>query len=93
MPFQRQQSLLSEDEEYTTGSEVTEDEVGDEEELSKKQGDRFFSWFLYQLDCDAGLVFFRPTVEPDVWCLPSCGKKSLSISHMFKTSPDLSSLN
>lgn len=37
--FQRQQSLLSEDEEYTTGSEVTEDEVGDEEELSKKQGE------------------------------------------------------
>ncbi|XP_042290344.1 uncharacterized protein KIAA1841 homolog isoform X1 [Thunnus maccoyii] len=35
--IQRQQSLLSEDEEYTTGSEVTEDEVGDEEELSKKQ--------------------------------------------------------
>uniref|UniRef100_A0A667XRL7 SANT and BTB domain regulator of CSR n=1 Tax=Myripristis murdjan TaxID=586833 RepID=A0A667XRL7_9TELE len=34
----RQQSLLSEDEEYTTGSEVTEDEVGDEEEQSKKQG-------------------------------------------------------
>ncbi|XP_029926432.1 uncharacterized protein KIAA1841 isoform X2 [Myripristis murdjan] len=33
----RQQSLLSEDEEYTTGSEVTEDEVGDEEEQSKKQ--------------------------------------------------------
>ncbi|XP_047208021.1 SANT and BTB domain regulator of class switch recombination isoform X1 [Girardinichthys multiradiatus] len=33
----KQQSLLSEDEEYTTGSEVTEDEVGDEEELSKKQ--------------------------------------------------------
>ncbi|XP_061914810.1 SANT and BTB domain regulator of class switch recombination isoform X1 [Entelurus aequoreus] len=33
----RQQSQLSEDEEYTTGSEVTEDEVGDEEELSKKQ--------------------------------------------------------
>ncbi|KAM3605895.1 uncharacterized protein V6R79_006743 [Siganus canaliculatus] len=33
----RQQSLLSEDEEYTTGSEVTEDEVGDEEELSKTQ--------------------------------------------------------
>lgn len=33
----RQQSLLSEDEEYTTGSEVTEDEVGDEEEVSKKQ--------------------------------------------------------
>ncbi|CAJ1066919.1 uncharacterized protein KIAA1841 homolog isoform X1 [Xyrichtys novacula] len=33
----RQQSLLSEDEEYTTGSEVTEDEVGDEEELNKKQ--------------------------------------------------------
>ncbi|XP_056120270.1 SANT and BTB domain regulator of class switch recombination isoform X1 [Rhinichthys klamathensis goyatoka] len=33
----RQQSLLSEDEEYTTGSEVTEDEVGDEEETSKKQ--------------------------------------------------------
>uniref|UniRef100_A0A3Q3WE70 SANT and BTB domain-containing protein n=1 Tax=Mola mola TaxID=94237 RepID=A0A3Q3WE70_MOLML len=33
----RQQALLSEDEEYTTGSEVTEDEVGDEEELSKKQ--------------------------------------------------------
>lgn len=39
MSFQRQQSLLSEDEEYTTGSEVTEDEVGDEEELSKKQGE------------------------------------------------------
>ncbi|XP_024916417.1 uncharacterized protein KIAA1841 homolog isoform X2 [Cynoglossus semilaevis] len=33
----RQQTLLSEDEEYTTGSEVTEDEVGDEEELFKKQ--------------------------------------------------------
>uniref|UniRef100_A0A665TKP3 Si:ch211-189k9.2 n=1 Tax=Echeneis naucrates TaxID=173247 RepID=A0A665TKP3_ECHNA len=33
----RQQSLLSEDEDYTTGSEVTEDEVGDEEELFKKQ--------------------------------------------------------
>uniref|UniRef100_A0AAY4DPJ2 SANT and BTB domain-containing protein n=1 Tax=Denticeps clupeoides TaxID=299321 RepID=A0AAY4DPJ2_9TELE len=33
----RQQSLLSEDEDYTTGSEVTEDEVGDEEEVSKKQ--------------------------------------------------------
>ncbi|XP_035982053.1 uncharacterized protein KIAA1841 homolog [Fundulus heteroclitus] len=33
----RQQSLLSEDEEYTTGSEVTEDEVGDEEDVSKKQ--------------------------------------------------------
>ncbi|XP_076834323.1 SANT and BTB domain regulator of class switch recombination isoform X2 [Brachyhypopomus gauderio] len=33
----RQQSLLSEDEEYTTGSEVTEDEVGDEEDPSKKQ--------------------------------------------------------
>lgn len=31
------QSLLSEDEEYTTGSEVTEDEVGDEEDTSKKQ--------------------------------------------------------
>ncbi|XP_030052043.1 SANT and BTB domain regulator of class switch recombination isoform X2 [Microcaecilia unicolor] len=34
----KQQSLLSEEEEYTTGSEVTEDEVGDEEEVSKKQG-------------------------------------------------------
>ncbi|KAG5831088.1 uncharacterized protein KIAA1841 homolog isoform X1 [Anguilla anguilla] len=34
----RQQALLSEDEEYTTGSEVTEDEVGDEEEVAKKQG-------------------------------------------------------
>ncbi|XP_030642896.1 uncharacterized protein KIAA1841 [Chanos chanos] len=33
----RQQSLLSEDEEYTTGSEITEDEVGDEEEVSRKQ--------------------------------------------------------
>ncbi|XP_051503147.1 SANT and BTB domain regulator of class switch recombination isoform X1 [Myxocyprinus asiaticus] len=32
-----QQSLLSEDEEYTTGSEVTEDEVGDEEDTLKKQ--------------------------------------------------------
>ncbi|KAL2083175.1 hypothetical protein ACEWY4_020948 [Coilia grayii] len=32
-----QMSLLSEDEDYTTGSEVTEDEVGDEEEVSKKQ--------------------------------------------------------
>uniref|UniRef100_A0A3B4A772 SANT and BTB domain-containing protein n=1 Tax=Periophthalmus magnuspinnatus TaxID=409849 RepID=A0A3B4A772_9GOBI len=35
--FQKQQCLLSEDEECTTGSEVTEDEVGDEEELNKKQ--------------------------------------------------------
>ncbi|XP_028927742.1 uncharacterized protein KIAA1841 homolog isoform X2 [Ornithorhynchus anatinus] len=34
----KQQSLLSEEEEYTTGSEVTEDEVGDEEEVSKKHG-------------------------------------------------------
>ncbi|KAG8443966.1 hypothetical protein GDO86_009232 [Hymenochirus boettgeri] len=34
----KQQSLLSEEEDYTTGSEVTEDEVGDEEEVSKKQG-------------------------------------------------------
>ncbi|XP_029449564.1 uncharacterized protein KIAA1841 homolog isoform X2 [Rhinatrema bivittatum] len=34
----KQQSLLSEEEEYTTGSEITEDEVGDEEEVSKKQG-------------------------------------------------------
>lgn len=34
----RQQSLLSEDEDYTTGSEVTEDEVGDEDDTSKKQG-------------------------------------------------------
>ncbi|XP_033859660.1 SANT and BTB domain regulator of class switch recombination [Acipenser ruthenus] len=34
----KQPSLLSEDEDYTTGSEVTEDEVGDEEETSKKQG-------------------------------------------------------
>ncbi|XP_072265627.1 SANT and BTB domain regulator of class switch recombination [Pyxicephalus adspersus] len=34
----KQQSLLSEEEDYTTGSEVTEDEVGDEEEMSKKQG-------------------------------------------------------
>ncbi|KAL0983750.1 hypothetical protein UPYG_G00132240 [Umbra pygmaea] len=33
----RQQTLLSEDEDYTTGSEVTEDEVGDEEEATKKQ--------------------------------------------------------
>ncbi|KAM9053184.1 SANT and BTB domain regulator of class switch recombination isoform 2-T3 [Megaptera novaeangliae] len=33
----KQQSLFSEEEEYTTGSEVTEDEIGDEEEVSKKQ--------------------------------------------------------
>ncbi|XP_072293260.1 SANT and BTB domain regulator of class switch recombination [Eucyclogobius newberryi] len=33
----KHQCLLSEDEECTTGSEVTEDEVGDEEELNKKQ--------------------------------------------------------
>ncbi|XP_021032899.1 uncharacterized protein KIAA1841 homolog isoform X1 [Mus caroli] len=33
----KQQSLFSEEEEYTTGSEVTEDEVGDEEEIAKKQ--------------------------------------------------------
>ncbi|XP_029553407.1 uncharacterized protein KIAA1841 isoform X2 [Salmo trutta] len=44
----RQQTLLSEDEEYTTGSEVTEDEVGDEEEASKKQGRviRLSDWFI-----------------------------------------------
>lgn len=35
--IQKQQSLFSEEEEYTTGSEVTEDEVGDEEEISRKQ--------------------------------------------------------
>ncbi|KAG9470924.1 SANT and BTB domain regulator of class switch recombination isoform X1 [Eleutherodactylus coqui] len=34
----KQQSLLSEDDDYTTGSEVTEDEVGDEEEVMKKPG-------------------------------------------------------
>lgn len=34
---QKQQSLFSEEDEYTTGSEVTEDEVGDEEEVAKKQ--------------------------------------------------------
>ncbi|XP_069464119.1 SANT and BTB domain regulator of class switch recombination isoform X2 [Ambystoma mexicanum] len=34
----KQQALLSEEEEYTTGSEVTEDEIGDEEEVSKKPG-------------------------------------------------------
>ncbi|XP_023778880.1 uncharacterized protein KIAA1841 homolog isoform X3 [Cyanistes caeruleus] len=36
----KQQSLLSEEEEYTTGSEVTEDEVGDEEEVCKKPAGR-----------------------------------------------------
>ncbi|XP_063774298.1 SANT and BTB domain regulator of class switch recombination isoform X2 [Pseudophryne corroboree] len=36
----KQQSLLSEEDDYTTGSEVTEDEVGDEEEVSKKQAGR-----------------------------------------------------
>lgn len=40
--LQRQQALQSEDEEYTTGSEVTEDEVGDEEELSKNQGEDLY---------------------------------------------------
>lgn len=39
--IQKQQSLFSEEEEYTTGSEVTEDEVGDEEEISKKQSTDF----------------------------------------------------
>lgn len=39
---QRQQALQSEEEEYTTGSEVTEDEVGDEEELSKNQGEDLY---------------------------------------------------
>ncbi|EGW11608.1 Uncharacterized protein KIAA1841 [Cricetulus griseus] len=37
----KQQSLFSEEEEYTTGSEVTEDEVGDEEEVTKKQSNGF----------------------------------------------------
>ncbi|KAL6041066.1 hypothetical protein STEG23_013407 [Scotinomys teguina] len=36
----KQQSLFSEEEEYTTGSEVTEDEVGDEEEVARKQRKR-----------------------------------------------------
>ncbi|XP_076403195.1 SANT and BTB domain regulator of class switch recombination isoform X4 [Peromyscus maniculatus bairdii] len=36
----KQQSLFSEEDEYTTGSEVTEDEVGDEEEVAKKQRKR-----------------------------------------------------
>ncbi|XP_057261739.1 SANT and BTB domain regulator of class switch recombination isoform X1 [Pezoporus wallicus] len=36
----KQQSLLSEEEEYTTGSEVTEDEVGDEEEICRKPAGR-----------------------------------------------------
>uniref|UniRef100_A0A8C8ZTU0 SANT and BTB domain regulator of CSR n=1 Tax=Prolemur simus TaxID=1328070 RepID=A0A8C8ZTU0_PROSS len=39
----KQQSLFSEEEEYTTGSEVTEDEVGDEEEVSKKQSIGFLT--------------------------------------------------
>ncbi|XP_073421141.1 SANT and BTB domain regulator of class switch recombination isoform X1 [Dendrobates tinctorius] len=34
----KQQCLLSEEDDYTTGSEVTEDEVGDEEEVLKKPG-------------------------------------------------------
>ncbi|CAH2253612.1 Hypothetical predicted protein [Pelobates cultripes] len=34
----KQQCLLSEEDDYTTGSEVTEDEVGDEEEVSRKPG-------------------------------------------------------
>uniref|UniRef100_A0A8D0GQN0 SANT and BTB domain regulator of CSR n=1 Tax=Sphenodon punctatus TaxID=8508 RepID=A0A8D0GQN0_SPHPU len=37
---QKQQSLLSEEDEYTTGSEVTEDEVGDEEDVYKKPAGR-----------------------------------------------------
>ncbi|XP_072713597.1 SANT and BTB domain regulator of class switch recombination isoform X2 [Ciconia boyciana] len=36
----KQQSLFSEEEEYTTGSEVTEDEVGDEEEVCRKPAGR-----------------------------------------------------
>ncbi|XP_075452287.1 SANT and BTB domain regulator of class switch recombination isoform X4 [Ascaphus truei] len=36
----KQQSFLSEEDDYTTGSEVTEDEVGDEEEVSKKKAGR-----------------------------------------------------
>ncbi|XP_062429476.1 SANT and BTB domain regulator of class switch recombination isoform X3 [Rhea pennata] len=36
----KQQSLLSEEEEYTTGSEVTEDEVGDEEDVCRKPAGR-----------------------------------------------------
>ncbi|KAM8809092.1 SANT and BTB domain regulator of class switch recombination [Eudromia elegans] len=36
----KQQSLLSEEEDYTTGSEVTEDEVGDEEEVCRKPAGR-----------------------------------------------------
>ncbi|XP_032040128.1 uncharacterized protein KIAA1841 homolog isoform X1 [Aythya fuligula] len=36
----KQQSLLSEEEEYTTGSEITEDEVGDEEEVCRKPAGR-----------------------------------------------------
>ncbi|XP_054678498.1 SANT and BTB domain regulator of class switch recombination isoform X3 [Grus americana] len=39
----KQQSLLSEEEEYTTGSEVTEDEVGDEEEVCRKPDQRRMS--------------------------------------------------
>ncbi|PKU40343.1 protocadherin fat 4-like [Limosa lapponica baueri] len=41
--FKKQQSLLSEEEEYTTGSEVTEDEVGDEEEVCRKPDQRRMS--------------------------------------------------
>lgn len=50
--LQRQQALQSEDEEYTTGSEVTEDEVGDEEELSRNQGED-----LYQKNALGDKVF------------------------------------
>lgn len=49
---QKQQSLLSEEEEYTTGSEVTEDEVGDEEEVCRKPGTRLYSHPPLDLDIE-----------------------------------------
>lgn len=60
--FQRQQSLLSEDEEYTTGSEVTEDEVGDEEELSKKQGREAFCDKSQLVHVGSCFLFLTPVI-------------------------------
>uniref|UniRef100_A0A8C6K9K0 SANT and BTB domain regulator of CSR n=1 Tax=Nothobranchius furzeri TaxID=105023 RepID=A0A8C6K9K0_NOTFU len=75
----RQQSLVSEDDEYTTGSEVTEDEVGDEEEQSKKQAGKkakkahrplkkqLSSPNLLQKEKSEKVCFYRLYVQKSKW--------------------------
>uniref|UniRef100_A0A8C5SJI6 SANT and BTB domain regulator of CSR n=1 Tax=Laticauda laticaudata TaxID=8630 RepID=A0A8C5SJI6_LATLA len=59
----KQQLLFSEDDEYTTGSEVTEDEVGDEEECRKNKTDCLLLCSLSWLICS----FIRMSMQQSKW--------------------------